>query len=151
MFTLTLVTPERKMVTSEEVTEVFVPASRGELNILPGHAPLMTMLSTGVLRYRLAQGSEFRTVAISWGYCQVNAQGINVLAETAEWSSEIDASRARQAQASAEKALMADDLDPAKFEKYANKLARSTARLTAAANAGEAGGTPGSQARFADR
>ncbi len=34
MFTLTLVTPERKILAGAEIEEVFVPGARGELNIL---------------------------------------------------------------------------------------------------------------------
>ena len=50
MFSLTLVTPEKKLLTDVEIEEIIVPAFRGELNILPGHAPLMSTLGIGLLR-----------------------------------------------------------------------------------------------------
>ncbi len=91
---LTLVTPEKKLLTDVEVEEVFVPGFRGELNILPGHAPLMTTLSTGVMRYRLKGSTELKSVVVSWGYCEVNPNGVLILAETAERAEEIDQDRA---------------------------------------------------------
>ncbi len=39
MFTLNVVTPEKKIVTDLEIDEVIVPGYKGELDILPGHAP----------------------------------------------------------------------------------------------------------------
>ena len=53
MFKLNLLTPERKAVYDQEITEVTVPAYSGEITILPGHAALITTLGTGVLKYKL--------------------------------------------------------------------------------------------------
>ena len=128
MFALNLVTPEKKIVAGAEVEEVFVPAFRGELNILPGHAPLMTTLTTGVLRYRLRGESEMHRVAISWGYCQVSPTGINVLAETAERPDEIDLARADKARTSAQEKLMSGQLGEAELAKFQNKVNRAVVR-----------------------
>src|SRR4051794_38488327 len=87
---LSIVTPEKKVIENVHVSEVFVPAFRGEINILPGHSPLMTTLSSGVLKYREVGKTELEHVAISWGYCQVAPFGVQVLAETAEPKAEID-------------------------------------------------------------
>lgn len=127
MFTLTLVTPEKKLLSSAEIEEVFVPAAKGELNILPGHAPLMTTLETGDLRYRLKGESKLYHVAISWGYCQVNPQGVNVLAETAERPEDIDVARAEATLKEAEAKMMAD-ATPEELEKYRKKIARAITR-----------------------
>lgn len=80
MFTLDFVTPEQKIVFGQELEEITIPANRGELNILPGHAPLMTTLQPGKLTYKLKSG-ESKTIAISWGYAQVSPTGVHVLAE----------------------------------------------------------------------
>ena len=90
MFLLNLVTPEKRLVTELEVEEVRVPGYRGHLDILPGHSPLMTTLSTGVLKYRAKGSDKLETVVVSWGYCEVNPFGVTVLAETAESLAEID-------------------------------------------------------------
>ncbi len=89
MFKLTLVTPEKKIVTDQELEEITLPAFMGELNILPGHAPLMTTLEAGVLSYRL-KGQPAHEIAISSGYCQVSGDSVSVLAEHAKEASEVD-------------------------------------------------------------
>ncbi len=125
---LTLVTPERRLLTDVEVEEVFVPGLRGELNILPGHAPLMTTLTTGVLRYRLKGQTELLPVVVSWGYCQVNPKGVVVLAETAERPEDIDQDRALAAWKLSQERLDSGELDPDAMEKYRRKLERSEIR-----------------------
>lgn len=129
MFTLTLVTPEKKLVAGQEIEELFVPGFKGELNILPGHAPLMTTLETGVLRYRLKGDSKLNYVAISWGYAQVNPTGVNVLAETAERPEEIDVERVKATQKLAEGRLAGQNEAPEVIEKLQRKLTRARVRL----------------------
>lgn len=126
--TLTLTTPEKKLLTDVEVEEVFVPGYRGELNILPGHAPLMTTLSTGLLRYRLKGSTEIKTVVVSWGYCEVNPNGVLVLAETAERAEDIDQERALAAWKLASERLDSGELDPENIEKYRRKKQRADIR-----------------------
>jgi F-type H+-transporting ATPase subunit epsilon len=135
MFTLTLVTPEKKLVAGQEIEEVFVPAFRGELNVLPGHAPLMTTLTTGILRYRFKGEAELHYVAISSGYCEVSPLGVNILAETAEQPQEIDVERVEQARVRAEKMLIMDELSSEAFIKHQNKLARAQVRKEVASYA----------------
>lgn len=128
MFVLTLVTPEKKLVSAQEIEEIFVPAYRGELNILPGHAPLMTTLRTGVLKYRLKGESTLHYVAISRGYCQVNPFGVNVLTETAERPEDLDAERIEQALKDAERKLTSNEVDAAILEDCQNRILRAWAR-----------------------
>ena len=79
------------------VEEVFVPGYRGELNILPGHTPLVTVLDTGVLKFKNSSTNETVVAAISWGYCEVRNDNVNILAETAELPRDIDFHRAKDA------------------------------------------------------
>lgn len=81
MFKLNLVTPEKKVAVDLEVEEVIVPGNRGELTILPGHAPIMTTLEPGPLKFKAKGKADFQTMSVSWGYCQVSTEAINVLAE----------------------------------------------------------------------
>ena len=48
---LTIVTRDRRIVDAQ-VDEVILPGTDGELGILPGHTPLLTVLKVGVLAYR---------------------------------------------------------------------------------------------------
>jgi F-type H+-transporting ATPase subunit epsilon len=100
--TLEVVTPERAVI-RESVAEVSLPGREGYLGILPGHTPLLTELATGALSYR--QGSQTRRLAVSGGFAEVLPDRVIVLADSAERSEEIDAGRARNALATAEKQL----------------------------------------------
>jgi len=97
-FKLSVVSPER-LVLSEEVEAAQVPGKNGYLGILPGHAPMMTELDIGELSYRL--GDRTCYLAVTWGYCEVLADQVIVLAERAERAEEVDRVRA---QASMERA-----------------------------------------------
>jgi F-type H+-transporting ATPase subunit epsilon len=136
MFTFSLVTPEKKLVSKAELEEVFVPAFRGELNILPGHAPLMTTLETGILRYRLKGETTLHQVAVCWGYCHVNPQGVTVLAETAERPEEVDADRAKATLATAQQQLKVPGITPENLQKFQSKLTRAQVRLNVAQQKG---------------
>ncbi len=132
MFVLNLVTPDKRLVTDTEVEEVTVPGFKGQLDILPGHAPLLTTLATGILKYRIKDKVE--SVVVSWGYCQVNPEGVVVLAETAESLEEIDRARAEAALKVAKTKLLEPILQPDQIAKFQHKLARASARLAALEN-----------------
>lgn len=96
MFTLSLVTPNKRLLTDVEVDEVIVPAYRGQLDILPGHAPLVSTLTAGVIKVRLKGETKFKVAATSWGYLEVNPRGVVILADTAQWPEEISRDKAQK-------------------------------------------------------
>lgn len=102
-FPLELVTPERLMF-SENVQAVRAPGIDGSFGILSGHAPMLTELSTGLIKLTRADGSE-AFVATSGGFMQVSREKVIVLADCAELSEEIDVQRAQAAAERARKAL----------------------------------------------
>lgn len=83
MATLTfeLVSPER-VIFSGDVDAVVLPASEGDMTILPGHAPVMTALKTGFLVITDRPGNG-RRVLVRGGFADVNPSGLTVLAERA--------------------------------------------------------------------
>ncbi len=99
---LEIVTPER-LAYSGEVDAVVLPGSEGELGVLPHHAPLITALGVGELRYRT--GGQEESFAIVGGFLQVRPDRVVVMAETADMASEIDLEKAQEARREAEKAL----------------------------------------------
>lgn len=129
MFQFSLVTPENKVVENIDLAEVVVPAHKGELNILPGHAPLVSTLSTGILRYKEKGQNDFQSAAISWGYLEVGPTGVTVLAETAETGEAIDAQRAEEALERAKKELKKPGIGADQIEKLQFKIKRAEARL----------------------
>ncbi|AVX19551.1 ATP synthase F1 subcomplex epsilon subunit [Carboxydocella sporoproducens DSM 16521] len=99
---LEVVTPDRKVV-SEEVEMVVAPAAEGYLGILANHAPLITSLQIGVLKY--TAGGQEQKLAISGGFLEVKDNRAVVLAEAAERPKEIDVQRALAAKERAERRL----------------------------------------------
>ena len=99
---LDIVTPE-KLAYSDEVDEVVVPGSEGELGVLPHHAPLISTLGAGELR--LKKGGVEESFAIVGGFLQVLPDRVVVMAETADMASEIDLERAQEARRQAEQTL----------------------------------------------
>lgn len=125
---LTLVTPEKRVLIAQEVSELTVPAHKGELNILPGHQPMITTLVPGIIRYKLKGGANV-AASISWGYCNISPEGINVLAETVEMASEIDYQAAQNELAIAEKRMATETMDDQAWKLLQEKVAHSKARL----------------------
>src|SRR5207249_7075095 len=128
---LEVVTPERRVL-SESVNAVTVPGRGGEMGILPGHAPMISELQTGVLSYN-EDGTTFQ-LHVSGGFVEVNDDRVAVLAEIAEKPEEIDAARARLAREHTEKQLSSWSGSEEDFEKALAKLERSMVRLQLASN-----------------
>ncbi|MBI3495125.1 ATP synthase F1 subunit epsilon [Candidatus Berkelbacteria bacterium] len=102
-----LITPERK-VFSEDVYEVILPTSQGQISVFPHHLPVATILTPGVLALRKTEktpDSELEHVAISGGYVQIDGIQVRVLADTAERADEISQLRAQEAKKRAQMLL----------------------------------------------
>ena len=125
---LEIVTAER-VIYSEDVEVVIAPGVEGELGLLPHHAPLMTILEQGELRFR--RGGEEFSLAISGGFLEVRGDKVVVLADAAERADEIDISRAEEAKRRAQErvALRPEGADMARVEAA---LRRSLVRLRVA-------------------
>lgn len=126
-FSLRIVSPEGNVL-KEDVEFVVLPGGLGELGILPNHAPLISGLNVGVIRYTL--NSTIKRVAISGGFVEVIDNSVTVLADTAELSELIDLTRAVEAQERATQRLKShsDEIDVRRAE-YA--LRRANARINA--------------------
>lgn len=127
---LEIVTPERRVVL-EEVTELNAPGLLGEFGVLGGHEPFVTVLRSGVLYYRRAEGGELRVLAISGGFAEIVEDRVTLLVETCESADEIDRGRveaARDRAAARLKELPAEHEDVAGTQ---GALDRAEARLAA--------------------
>ena len=122
---LNIVTPEKQLV-ADEVDQVNVPGTEGDLGILYDHAPLLTNLRSGQLSYE--KDGETVAIVVSGGYLEVTDNRVTVLAETGEFLHEIDRERAERAHADAEKLLLTD-LSEEEFIETQKKLFRAVARL----------------------
>lgn len=80
-FNFELVSPERLLV-SEKVTEVVIPATLGEMTVLANHAPTMTTIKPGIVSVKLASGQVNKYVVFG-GFADILPTGCTLLAESA--------------------------------------------------------------------
>jgi len=106
---LEVLTPEKAIV-SEKVQIIIAPGSEGEFGALKGHAPFLTSLNIGMLRYKDAVGKE-NHLFINGGFAEVLPDKVTILAESAERKEDIDVQRAEKAQERAQKRLAAKAAD----------------------------------------
>jgi F-type H+-transporting ATPase subunit epsilon len=128
---LIVVTPERQII-REKVVEVVVPGLDGELGILPGHAPLITELGIGELRYRASASANLVPLAIISGFAEVLPDRVTVLAETAERAEEIDLARAEAALARAQKRVATPNDPNIDWDRASVALRRALIRIQVA-------------------
>jgi F-type H+-transporting ATPase subunit epsilon len=126
---LELATPTR-LVVSGEADEVVVPGTEGSFGVLPGHAPLLSLVGTGEVIYRT--GREEYYLAVSGGFAEVGPDHVTILTETAERPEEIDLARARAAGERAEQRLRAATVEETDVDRAVSALARARVRLQTA-------------------
>lgn len=123
---LTVVTRDRKLI-DVEVDEVVLPAANGQMGVLPGHTPLLAMLGIGELMYRA--GTTQRRMVIAWGFAEVLADRVIVLAEGATPVEEIDRAQAERDRVESEKELMSLASHDPSFAVMQAKLDESIAKI----------------------
>lgn len=125
---LEIVTPEARIF-SDDVDTVVLPGFEGEMGILPTHAPLLTILKPGELRYTKA--GKTTEMAVGEGLVEITGTTTRVLTDMAIHADAIDEKVLEEAIARAHKSL--DSLKPGEQqEEIAAVMAmiqRSTAQL----------------------
>jgi len=127
---LDIVTPDRRVVVGK-AEDVVIPAAKGEIDILPGHAPWLGMLGTGVLRF-IAEGKEIRLM-VSGGFAEVDNDRVVLMCESAALQGEVVPETERKSLLDLEKQLAglgATAEDDAGYLKLKAEVDRSAARLT---------------------
>jgi F-type H+-transporting ATPase subunit epsilon len=126
---LEITTPMR-LVVAEQVDEVVAPGIEGYFGVLPGHAPFLTTLGTGIVTYRI--GRDEHQLAVSGGFAEVRNDKVIILADTAERPEEIDRARAERARERAERRLSGRAQEEVDYARCQIALARAVTRLTVA-------------------
>ena len=76
---------------------VSLPGKSGELGILPGHVPLITLIRPGFVRIHLPGKKEVEQVFVAGGVLEVQPDLVTVLADTAVRSNDLDEAKAAKA------------------------------------------------------
>lgn len=91
---LEVITPE-KILVSKEVDIVVAPGIMGEFGVLEGHAPFLSGIVPGELRFRAGDKTEY--CAVMYGFAEVSNNRVSILVDAAERSEDIDVERAQKA------------------------------------------------------
>jgi F-type H+-transporting ATPase subunit epsilon len=125
---LDIVSAEQQIF-SGVVEMVVATGELGEVGIVPGHAPLLTILKPGEVRVTLPGGQK-EVYYISGGMLEVQPYTVTVLADTAERADNLDESAALAAKAKAEAAIANKDAK-IDYSVAAAELARAVAQIRA--------------------
>lgn len=122
---LKVVTPE-KLLVDEEVSQVNVSTTQGQIGILPHHADLMAKLEPGEMVIK--KGGKEDSLAVGDGFLQVAQNTLTVMTDLATYAQDIDERAVEEAKKRAEQALEQTLSDEEYAETLAN-LEKSLAQL----------------------
>lgn len=80
-FKLQIITPQGKVFDQNAASAVF-PGDKGEFGVLPGHSTLLSLLGPGLIEVTKENGDK-ESVAINWGYAEIDEQKAIVLVDNA--------------------------------------------------------------------
>lgn len=104
----------KESIFSGAVSMVIAKGATGELGIMPGHTPLVTLLNPGAVRVLLEDGTE-KLVYVSGGVLEVQPHIVTILADSATRAENLDEAQIIEARKQAEQLLVnrKNDLDGA--------------------------------------
>jgi len=117
------VSPERVLF-SGDVDQVDLPGAEGDLGILAGHAPVVTVLRPGIVT--IYRGSAREPIVVTGGFAEVGPAGLTVLADRAVARDDFDLESLGAEIKDAE-----EDIADATDEAERDKLSRHLAQLKA--------------------
>ena len=124
---LEIVTPEAKTF-SGQVDTVVVPGVQGEAGLLPNHAPLVSTLQPGELRYTADGKEEF--LAVGEGFAEISGDRVAVITDLAVGDSDIDEAAVEEAMKKAEESMKnLDGQDPEEMAALQVAIQKSLAQL----------------------
>ncbi|MCS6960447.1 MAG: ATP synthase F1 subunit epsilon [Pseudanabaenaceae cyanobacterium SKYGB_i_bin29] len=123
--------PDR-VILDQAAEELVLPSTTGQLGILTDHAPLMTALDYGVLRYRVQ--NHWSAIAVLGGFAEIEENEVTVLVNEAEMGDTIDPEQAQKEFTEAEahyQQVANGNPDPLVKMQAERALKRARARLQA--------------------
>lgn len=129
-----LVTPDRILV-DQTAEAVEIPAKNGYLEVLYGHAPLLSEVGAGEVRIHGGEAGDQR-YSVARGFVEVLPERVTILAESAEKPEEIDTAAAQEQLQHGEK-LWAEAGESSEKYAHANELMREAEARLDSAGAGK--------------
>ena len=127
MLHLQIITPE-KTVFDDEVQQVSLPTTTGQITILPHHVGLVTEIQPGELIFQKHQKENH--LAAGFGFAQVTNDNVRVIVDLAAQEEEIEERKIEEAKKQAEEALKAKHtLSEEEYANAAANLAKALVQL----------------------
>lgn len=124
MLYLEIITPDGVAWKSERVESVSLPTRSGEIRILQGHIPLVSILEAGEIK--AVVGGKTENLAVDKGYIRCVSDTVSVLTEAAIEVGNIDLESVEKAKARAletlEKYKKTREADPAEIERLESTI-----------------------------
>jgi len=117
----------REELYSGEISMLIATGSEGEVGVLLGHTPLITLLKPGAMRLQKPDGEEV-VIYVSGGVLEVQPKMVTVLADTAMRAHNLDESKIVEARRKAEQMLV-NQSDTLQTNAALASLAESVAQL----------------------
>lgn len=126
---LKIVTPEKVIYQNDQIDQVSIPTSTGEITVLPNHIPLVSILQSGEMVFK--ENGQDNYFALSGGFLEIKDNNeVIILADNVERAHEINLEKAEAAKAKAEQQMKEiknrEDVDFARLQavidREANRL-----------------------------
>jgi len=100
----------KETIYSGEISMLIATGVEGEVGILPGHIPFITLLKPGAMQIKTSNGND-EMVYISGGVLEVQPHLVTVLADTAVRAHDLDEAKILEARRHAEQTLQNQKAD----------------------------------------
>lgn len=94
----------KETIYSGEISMLIATGVEGEVGILPGHIPFITLLKPGTMQIKTSNGND-EMVYVSGGVLEVQPHLVTVLADTAVRANDLDEAKILEARRHAEQTL----------------------------------------------
>ena len=130
---LEVVSPE-KLLLSRDVDMVVIPASEGDMGVLPNHAPMIVLLRGGTIA--ITEGGRVTDrLFVSGGFAEITPERCTVLADEAVPTSELSVAEGQRRLVDAQAEYdAADKMDVAALDAAMDHLQSARAMVEAAAS-----------------
>lgn len=101
---LKIVTPEKVIYQNDQIDQVSIPTTTGEITVLPNHIPLVSILQSGEMVFK--ENGQDQYFALSGGFLEIKDKNeVIILADNVERAHEINLEKAEAAKAKAEQQM----------------------------------------------
>lgn len=100
----------KETIYSGEISMLIATGVEGEVGILPGHIPFITLLKPGTMQIKTSNGND-EMVYVSGGVLEVQPHLVTVLADTAVRANDLDEAKILEARRHAEQTLQNQKAD----------------------------------------